>query len=79
MSNDHKIYQMDDNYIPVPKSLFQGLQKYTKIWIFGMQKYGMQQGCQIFLGTEYPNEENIPNYHYIITPNGHKLYQIAVK
>jgi hypothetical protein len=29
------------------------------------------QGCQIFLGTKYPNREKLPN--------DHKIYQMAIK
>jgi hypothetical protein len=31
---------------------------------------GVDQGCQIFLGTKYQNGKNIPNYH---EPNVHKV------
>jgi hypothetical protein len=32
---------------------------------------GVPQGCQIFGGTRYQNEKNIPN--------GHKIYQMPTK
>jgi hypothetical protein len=38
----HKIYQMALKYqitIKIPNFPYQGLQKYTKIWIFGLQIY----------------------------------------
>jgi hypothetical protein len=43
-----------------------------------------KQGCQIFLGTLYQNQENIPNYHEIYQmatkiPNGRKIEQSAIK
>jgi hypothetical protein len=36
-----------------------------------MYKISMDQGCHIFLGIIYQNGKNIPN--------GHKMYQMAIK
>jgi hypothetical protein len=38
------------------------------VYYFG---YLLRQGCQIFLGTAYPNGKNIPN--------DHKIYQTAIQ
>jgi hypothetical protein len=37
-----------------------------------------KQGCQLFLGTLYQNEEKIPNLPPNIL-NVHKMYQMALK
>jgi hypothetical protein len=44
---------------------------YLVTLLFGMQ------GCQIFLGTTYQNEKNIPNNRKI--SKCLKIYQVAVK
>jgi hypothetical protein len=43
-----------------------------------------RQGCQFFLDTLYQSGKNIPNYQEIAKiainiPNGHKIYQMAIK
>jgi hypothetical protein len=39
---------------------------------------GRQQGCQMFLGTTYQNGEKCTKWPQDI-PNGHKIYQMAMK
>jgi hypothetical protein len=39
----------------------------------------ISQGCQIFLGPNIPNWENNTNEQKLGIPNGHKLYQMAMK
>jgi hypothetical protein len=36
------------------------------------------RGCQIFLGTTYQNGKNVSKWPQSI-PNGHKIFQMAVK
>jgi hypothetical protein len=38
-----------------------------------------KQGCQIFFGTIYQNEKNIPQATKIYTSNVHNIYQIFYK
>jgi hypothetical protein len=47
--------------------------------LFASSVENLRQDCQIFLGTTYQNWEIYTNKTYIKTPNGHKIFQIAVK
>jgi hypothetical protein len=49
-------------------------QKYTHFSVIDSCK----QGCQIFLGTTYQNGNKLPKSPQNI-PNGHKIYEMAVK
>jgi hypothetical protein len=42
------------------------------------ESFRFQQGCQIFLGATYQNGEKCTKLTQII-PNGHKIYQMALK
>jgi hypothetical protein len=39
----------------------------------------IQSGLPDFFGTTYPNWKNVPNNHTKHIPNGHKIFQMAIK
>jgi hypothetical protein len=56
-----------------------GRQGTSRCWkIHFWTKMTLSQGCQIFLGATYQNEEKITKWHKHI-PNGHETYKTVEK
>jgi hypothetical protein len=63
-----------------------GQSNWPRSWLKAAAVAIAHRGCQIFLRATYKNgkyvpklPQNIPNVHKICIPNGHKIYQMAIK